>query len=137
MGCDVNFYILKRKPKFEKIENIEKLSEFLPTEYKECFLKIINEFKCSLDELLSEEGHGDGDGFFEQNDFKNKYGFYWSNWSKNGRCNDYELNKSLTHVIMKTFYRDDDDRSFLMAEIVRTDGKIQILPASVLELESK
>ena len=40
-------------------------------------------------------------------------------------------------VIMKTFYRDDDDRSFLMAEIVRTDGKIQILPASVLELESK
>lgn len=40
-------------------------------------------------------------------------------------------------MVIKTFYRDDDDRSFLMAEIVRTDGKIQILPASVLELESK
>jgi hypothetical protein len=40
-------------------------------------------------------------------------------------------------MILKTFYRDDDNRSFLMAEVMRTDGKIQILPASVLELESK
>ena len=40
-------------------------------------------------------------------------------------------------MVIKTFYRDDDDRSFFMAEVMRTDGKIQILPASVLELESK